>query len=539
MKNVLLSIFFDLGHFIAAISLLDNGEPYKAFDLFMQCARGVQLEPFLEKVVLQSADDLTPSEAVTQYYLRVIQLFEQYSSQDCVIHLAKAAIDELDPTSPQLAMFQSIVFANHLCLEHYEEAYHSLIANTEPSRRKDCLRQLVVCLFEKRRLDLLMKFPYLGLQEELENIIESRARSMAIEDNIYYDFLYAFYISKSTMRKAASVMYEQALRCQLETKTLPGIEHRYECLLACVTALSLADEDYRWIARPVISEEIQDERDENDMEIDEIVPKQKVIVCELAEIRKEMLLTDAIITLAKHRKELSTIVSATPDDVIAVLSNAGLYTDAVKMAVEFGKPISNIMQGLAFACVRTSDESSNDSWAWLQENDLADIPQKNSPSDMAWKLLERLIYDNEDHDLTILHKAVANKLLSLGEFLPHWLFLSYRERNASELLNLYVSHGRLIEATDLAKEFIAAMTNSGGEYFGLKNAMHATLPALCFPTNTIDSLLHNLKLNSSEDDEYADCHNELSHVVDKYICTAERVSMDKIKYTNLSRNAAR
>lgn len=504
----------------------------------MQCAKGVQQEPFLEKIVIQSSVDLSSSEAVTQYYLRVIQLFEQYSSQDCVIQLAKAAIDELDSTSPQLAMFQSIVFANHLGLEHYEEAYHSLISNTESSRRKDCLRQLVVCLFEKRRLDLLMKFPYLGLQEELENIIESRARSMAIENNIYYDFLYAFYISKSTMRKAAAVMYEQALRCQLETKTLPGIEHRYECLLACVTALSLADEEYRWIARPNIIEEIQDERDEDDMETDEVLRKQKVIVCELAEIRKEMLLTDAIIVLAKHRKELSTIVNATPDDLIAVLSNAGLYTDAVKIANEFNKPISNILQGLAFACVRTSDESSNDSWAWLQENDLADIPQKNSPSEMAWKLLERLIYDNEGNNSTNLHKAVANKLLSLGEFLPHWLYLSYRERNSSELLNLFVSHGRLIEATDLAKEYIAAMTNAGGEYFGLKNAMHATLPALCFPINTIDSLLHNLKLNSKEDGEYGVCHTELSTIVNKYLSTAERVSIDKIQYLNLSKNAA-
>lgn len=530
--------FFQSGHFIAAVSLLDDGEPYKAFDLFMQCAKGVQQEAFLVKVILQSAEDLTQSEAVTQYYLRVIQLFEQYSSQDCVIHLAKAAIDELDPSSPQLAMFQSIVFANHLSLEHYEEAYHSLIANTEPSRRKDCLRQLVVCLFEKQRLDLLMKFPYLGLQEELETIIESRARSMAIENNIYYDFLYAFYISKSTMRKAAAVMYEQALRCQLETKTLSGLEHRYECLLACVTALSLADEEYRWIARPVISDEIPDEQDENDMETDEVVAtKQKVVVCELAEIRKELLLTDAIIILAKHRKELSTIMNATPDDVIAVLSNAGLYTDAVKLAVKFDKSIANILQGLAFACVRATGESSNESWAWLQENDLADIPQKNSPGDMAWKLLQRLIHDYEQDGLTTLHKAVTNKLLALGEFLPHWLFLSYRERNASELLNLYVSHGRLVEATSLAKEYIAAMTNTGSEYFGLKNCMHSTLPALCFPVNTIDSLLHNLKLNSEEDVEYEQCHNELSDAVKNYLNTAERISVDKIQY--LATNTAR
>lgn len=523
-------LFLQIGHFIAAVSLLDNGEPYKAFDLFMQCAKGVQLEPFLEKAILQSADGLTPSEAATQYYLRVIQLFEQYSSQDCVIYLAKAAIDELDPESQQLAMFQSIVFTNHLGLEHYEEAYHSLIANTDASRRKDCLRQLVVCLFEKRRLDLLMKFPYLGLQEVLESIIESRARSIAIEENIYYDFLYAFYISKSTMRKAASVMYEQALRCQLETKTLSGLEHKYECLLACVTALSLADQEYRWIARPVINEDVHEEWKEDGMETDEIIPKQKVIVCELAEIRKEMLLTDAIITLAKHRKELKTIVNATSDDAIAILSNAGLYTDAVKMANEFGKPIENILQGLAFACVRTADENSNESWNWLQENDLADISQKSSPGSMAWELLKHLVYENEKNGLTILHKAVANKLLGLGEFLPHWLYLSYRERNASELLNLYVSHGRLIEATSLAKEYIAAMTNTGSEYFGLKNAMHATLPALCLPVNTIDSLLVNLKLNSTEDEEYAECYDDLTRVVDKYLSTAERVSIDKIKY---------
>lgn len=536
--NICIVILIESGHFIAAVSLLDNGEPYKAIDLFMQCAKGVH-EPFFENIILMGAEDVTASEAVTQYYLRVIQLFEQYSSQDCVIYLAKAAIDELDSKSPQLAMFQSIVFANHLSLEHYEEAYHSLIANTESSRRKDCLRQLVVCLFEKQRLDLLMKFPYLGLQDELENIIESRARSMAIENNIYYDFLYAFHISKMTMRKAAGIMYEQALRCQLETKTLSGLERRHECLLACVTALSLAEEEYQWIARPIINEEILEQNDANDMEVDEIVPQQKIVVCELAKIRKEMLLTDAIITLAKHRKEVSTIVNATPDDVIAVLSNAGLYTDAVKLAVSFDKPVSNILQGLALACVRASNESSNESWSWLQENDLANIPQKNSSSDMAWKLLDHLIIANEKDGLTTLHKAVATKLLALGEFLPHWLFLSYRKRNSPELLNLYVSHGRLVEGTSLAKEFVAAMTDAGGEYFGLKNSMQSTLPALCFPVNTIDCLLHNLKLNSNEDAEYAECHKELSQAVDRYLTTAERVSADKIQYINSTNNASR
>lgn len=505
----------------------------------MQSAKGIQQESYLERIVSPMNEEYTANEAIAQFYLKVILLFEEYASRDCIIQLAKATIDELAPSSGLLAMFQSIVFTNHLNLEHYEEAYHALTANTEPARRKDCLRQLVVRLFEKRRLDLLLKFPYLGLQVELENIVESRARSMSIEDNVYYDFLFAFYMSRSTVRKAASVMYVQALRCMLEFNTLPGVERRYECLLACITALELAEENYRWIARPVISEDQQDvSMNDDDMEVDRSMPESKIVVLDIHDIRKELLLTEAIITLAKHRKELNTIVNADANELIAILSNAGLYTDAVKLAKEFGRTIGNILQSLAFACIRTTDENSNDAWTWLQENDIADLPQKDSPSDMSWMLLNRLIKEHEEADSTDLHKAVANKVLSLGEFLPHWLFLSYRQRNPAELLNLYVTHGRLVEATDLAKEFIAAMINTGGEYFGLRNAMHSTLPPLCFPINTIDTLLRSLKLNRREDEEYATCYDELNHSVDQYMQLAERVSVDRIQFLRLS-DAAR
>lgn len=505
----------------------------------MQSAKGIQQETYLERIVSPSNEEYTPNEAIAQFYLRVIQLFEEYGSRDCIIQLAKATIDELSSSSSLLAMFQSIVFTNHLNLEHYEEAYHALTANTEPARRKDCLRQLVVRLFEKRRLDLLLKFPYLGLQVELENIVESRARSMSIEDNVYYDFLFAFHMSRSTVRKAASVMYVQALRCMLEFNTLPGVERRYECLLACITALELAEDNYRWIARPVISDDQQEvSMHDDDMEVDQSLPESKVVVLDMRDIRKELLLTEAVITLAKHRKELNTIVNANADELIAVLSNAGLYTDAVKLANEFGRSIANILQSLAFACIRTTDESSSDAWTWLQENDIADLPQKDSPCDMAWMLLSHLIGANEAADATELHKAVANKVLGLGEFLPHWLFLSYRRRNPAELLNLYVTHGRLVEATDLAKEFIAAMVNTGGEYFGLRNAMHSTMPPLCFPINTVDRLLHSLKLNRQEDEEYATCYDELNQSVDQYMQLAERISIDKIQFLRLN-DAAR
>jgi nuclear pore complex protein Nup160 len=97
-------------------------------------------------------------------------------------------------------MFQSILFNNHLYLYHYEEAYHT-IHECEPSRRKDCLRQLINYLFQEKRFDILIEFEYIGLEAELESIIETRARSMQIENNEHYEILFAFHMMKLNMRK--------------------------------------------------------------------------------------------------------------------------------------------------------------------------------------------------------------------------------------------------------------------------------------------------------------------------------------------------
>lgn len=262
----ILIIFFFVGHFIHAVSLLDNGDRQKAFKLFMRAAEGVHTEQFLIEKILKNSESISANDAIAEYYLKVIQLFEQYSALDCVILMAQAAINHLDPSDTKLAMFQSIVFANHLALEHYEEAYDSLVHNAEASRRKDCLRQLVVCLFQEKRLDILMGFPYIGQQDELENIIESRARSVMVEDNNHYDFLYAFHVTKGNMRKASSIMYERAMRYLLECDTVSAMQARQQCLLACINSLNLIEKNYAWIAKPVINDNI----DDSDMETDEV-----------------------------------------------------------------------------------------------------------------------------------------------------------------------------------------------------------------------------------------------------------------------------
>lgn len=253
---------------------------------------------------------------------------------------------------------------------------------------------------------------------------------------------------------------------------------------------------------------------------------------QIKDIRQELLIADTVLALSKHRHEIGSILNADTDQLIAVLANTGLYTAAAKLTAKLEKSMAPVLESLAAACVRASEENSNEVWSWLQENDIADLPQKNSAVDMAWNLLETLLDDNEADNATTLRKAVANKILGLGEFLPHWLYLSYKKANPSELLYLYVNHGRLIEATELAVDYVSAMLRFGGEFFGLKNSMHITLPPMCLPVNTIDLLIYGLELNAKHDECYQECLDELNRVVGFYIKTAKEVSDNKIRYAS-------
>lgn len=498
------------GHFILAVSLLDNGERDKAFALFMRAAQGVTSEQFLIEKILKSSDgNISPKEAIAKYYLRVIQLFEQYTALDCVINIAQVAINRLDGDDPMLATFQSIVFANHLALQHYEEAYESLIHNAEQSRRKDCLRQLVVSLFEERHLDILMQFPYIELQDELENIIESRARSMMVEDNNHYDFLYAFHVTKGNMRKASAIMYERAMRYLRECDSADAMQARHQCLLACLNALHLIDKNYAWIAKPVIADD-----DDDVMEFDESHAKkhyqEKVIVLEIKDVEKELLVCESVLLISKFNNQLGSILKAGPSELVAILSNQGLYIAAVRLSNKFNLSIAPVLESLAIACVNASDEDMDDSMDWLFENIITDV---SLSIDAVWDLLKNLLMENEKEGSTELHKAVARKIIQMGSFLPQWLLSSYKKLDTSELLYLLVTNGRLMEATDLAVEFIRAMIEGGVEYFGLRNKLESVLPPLCLPIQTLDLLLYGLNLNVKNDDtndEYQEVYYKFS-----------------------------
>lgn len=53
--------------------------------------------------------------------------------------------------------------------------------------------------------------------------------------------------------------------------------------------------------------------------------------------------------------------------------------------------------------------------------------------------------------------------------------------------------GRLVEASDLAVDYINAVLGSGKEHFGLETPLVATAPPTWLPLNTIEVLLSELK----------------------------------------------
>ncbi|EDW88051.1 nuclear pore complex protein Nup160 homolog [Drosophila yakuba] len=541
--------------FMLAVSLLDCGEAHKTLHLFQQTAPGVVEDDFLFEHVLKNTplysklqesvsrgDTISPEDtklAIVHYYLKVIQLFEQHSALDYVIQLADMAMSVLQPDDPQLPMFQSIVFNNHLQLGHYEEAYRALVNNADTSRRKDCLRQLVITLFQNKCLPLLMQFSYIGLQDEFESIVESRARSMSIDQNEVYNFLYAFHTNKGNMRKAATVMYEQAMRFQVDSDAPNALEKRCSSLLICLNCLHLVDSRYRWIAKPTIGDErvvaIDQDNDDGEPKGDEDKSGQEVVVLELADIRRELVHAEALRELSYYRKDAAAYDRSTPEELSYLLTSCGLYTAALKLSRGHSFSVLPIFESLTTACVAATEDKSVDAWNWLQNNDMADLPHRSNAADMAWTLLQKLVVDNEAKDSTLIRKSVVQRLLLLNAFLPQWLIDSYKLSHSRELLHLYVKHNRLLEAADLGCEMIAGMLGAGSEYFEFKHSVNVTNPQLSFPINTIDLLLHSLKINGKEDMDYEMAYIKLEEEVQRYIETIKRTTDDKMSMAVLQR----
>ncbi|XP_023209756.1 nuclear pore complex protein Nup160-like [Centruroides sculpturatus] len=511
--------------FLVANCHLCLGEPQKAFDLFCQAAEGINNELFLHNKLIQGIEQTSSSSLIVQYYLKVIQLFEFFKQPEYIILLADTAINVIEPEDPSIPVFWSLIFKYHLELNHNEEAYTAMIGNPDPIRRKDSLRQFIVVLCERRELQSLIEFSYADLKNDVVNILESRARSTDLLTQNYYSILYAFHIHNNNFRKAASIMYEHALRLSREVFGRESLVKQAQCYLAVLNCLRLIDQQYAWIVKPIPT--VTDNKDEPinvspKRNFDgERIPQSgttKMEVLEIEDIKHEYDLVHARLKLLQNDSSPTNIAASllSPGETVTLLVNSGFYDAAIHICQSFNLSYVPVFDGIAEKCLELMHQYNQqvlcEAWEWLGENELPSV-QTTSADKYLWYLLKYYLNKYEKSNQSIYHRCVVSKLLAEGSHLPIWLKLSYQRRNFPELLWLYISCDMLEDATQLAIEYIDAVRGVGKEYFGLKYALHGMNPPVWLPYTLLDMLLNSLEENQ-EDEVY----NELCQKLKDKLC---------------------
>ena len=441
---------------------------------------------------------------------------------------------------PERATLAYILFSYHLKLGHNDDAYDAMVSNPDKMRRKDSLRQFLVTLFDRGELAVLSGYPYIDMLDDVENIIESRARSADLSVNNYYDFLYSFHIAKENYRKAAHVMYECGSRLGLELNNLQGLKKQAQSYLACINSLRLVNKKYQWIVKPGHGmANGKSPKRSYEGEERELTGNSSIEVIELEDIEKELILTQARLKLCGSGDNMSSSLPLTPGltpaETVALLTGSNLYMDAVNICKIYSLATSvlvSVVQGLALKCAKLSQGGRGgdigQAWTWLADNRQAGGREVGEDAvEAAWQLLEHIVTSHEQRGCTALHRAVLCKLSQSRCAPPPWLVAGYKMKDCSELIRVYHQLGYIEQAGEVAIQYITAVMGDGAEYFGLSGGLTPTSPPAWVPWTVLDRLVLELRENR----EHPGVRNVLERLqatVDVYLQTVDDVSRKMI-----------
>jgi len=522
--------------FLLATALLNMCEQEKAVDLFISAAGGVPQDLFLTEHLLNLTGE-TPDDLTVAYFLRVISLLEQFSCPDLVITMAETGLAVTPQTHPERATLAYILFSYHLKLGHNDDAYDAMVSNPDTLRRKDSLRQFLVTLFDRGELAVLSSYPYIDMLDDVENIIESRARSADLSVNNYYDFLYSFHILKENYRKAAHVMYECGARLGLELNNLSGLKKQAQSYLACINSIKLVNPKYQWIVKPGPASSTSPKHD-LDGQVKENGRPPSIEVMELKDIVKELILTQArlkLCTFSSNNSEPVSSLSLTPGltaiETVSLLVASNLYMDAVNLCNTFNlsRSMINVVEGLASKCAKLSQSRGSEvsaAWTWLAENRPGGKEvQGEDAVEASWQLLEHIVSTEETKGCTSLHRAALTRLAGNNCSFPPWLLAGYKRRDCAELIRLYHQLGYIELAGEVAIEYLLAVMGQGSEYFGLEGGLSGKSNPAWVPWTVLDRLFLELKENCNHSG-VKNVLERLEGTVEKYLNLVETVSID-------------
>ncbi|GIY72920.1 nuclear pore complex protein Nup160 [Caerostris extrusa] len=530
-------------NFLVASGYLILGQSQKAVKLFLEVSKEIEGESLLCRKILKGRYSAGTS-ITSSFCMRVIQMFEQFSLSSCIVKMASAAIHEIDSKDPHVPIFYSVLFKHHLNLGHSEEAFATLIKNPDSSRQKDCLRQLIVKLCEMKQFQKIIELSYLAFEDDIINILESRARCSDLCHNTsFYGILYALHMHHKKFRKAAAIMYELALRFGREVVSLKGLKKQVSCYLAAINCLHLSDPQYAWVVKPSLTTSNSYENESkkltkrnSDGKVIPLNQPVKMEVLGLEDIEKEYVLVQARLLHAERYCNSSNLV-ITPlsaEETVALLLNVGLFDTAIQLSKAYSLSLVPVFEALAYKCISSTLRSethfstiTNGEKYFKQYEPNIDYTNQDLSRFKIWHILEKYLGEYEEDNKSELHKCVTDKLLTHGTALPAWLKLSYQKRNFTELASLYISHGLHNESLTLIHKYIKAVLGTRKEDFNLKFSLHINSPPVWLPHTYIDILIDAVN-DFQDDNNFRELYDEFMDTLKEYNKTVESTTLSKL-----------
>jgi len=397
-----------------------------------------------------------------EHCLKVVALFEKHGYYEHAIQLGQHALKMSVHGGDEnmISMFYSNIFLNNLKLKNYIEAFNNILSFKDQDWKLNCLHTFVLTLLENGEKGQLLEFNFCGLQGAMEDIVLKKARSLSTADATpFYMFLCSMHDKYMRYKKLAMTFYELYVRADTCIK-------QEEYLRLSLLYLESLDPKEAWFVTKSMPFHSKTSIVHNGLVNIDHVKK----LCWLAHACQQM---DGFTT----ETDLQRVVSA--------LIEKHKYKEVLRLSKIWNLAVYHPLRALVKTCLTLTDpEECKKAWIWLVDNEVTDCGVDTGK--IAWRFLETMVNKYEENGKTLVHYHVADELLTHRAFLPYWLIKTFKERNVSELLQLYLSYGELINCADLVFELMEKEIS--GDECGSTNGFGETIPV-----DIIECLIANLK----------------------------------------------
>lgn len=443
----------------------------KQYNFIQQMSQLLNYEKWEESLVISYMLSNDPDKALVilknnvkkdlEQLLKAISLFEKHNYYDHAVQLGNYAlgISMQAGDKNMTSMFHSNIFLNNLKLKAYKQAFDNILFMEDQVRKLNCLHAFVLSLLENGEKEKLLSFNFAGLQSSIEDIILKKARSSSNADAApFYMFLCSLHDKYGQYKKLSMIFYELYMRAD----TCVAQEQHLRLSLLYLEILKPEEAWFVTSSLPFISE---------------TTGLQNRLI-QIEDLRK-------LCWLARARQEIDeSETNLDAQNVVSVLVMKHKYKEALCLSKMWDLPTYYPLRELVKTCLSLINPEERDkAWVWLAANEVSGDGIDSGK--IAWHFLETLVQRYEEEGKTFLHYHVADELLKHKAFLPNWLVKTFKERNVSELLQLHLSYGELLNCADLIFELIEKEMSSG------ESTVLSFVEAI--PVDIIECVIANLK----------------------------------------------